>query len=101
MNGADHRVDPLATTAPGPSAALAVLAAMSPFLTGCDPIWSISGAFFPGWLICMVGGLIAAVLIRWVVARVGLEPHLGPRLLVYLLLYVACTCTLWILFFSR
>lgn len=70
-------------------------------LGGCDPIWSISGAFFPAWLICMAGGLVAALLIRWVIARLGLEPHVGPRLLVYSMLYVASTCTLWLLFFAR
>ncbi|MBM4111924.1 MAG: hypothetical protein FJ253_00900 [Phycisphaerae bacterium] len=83
-----------------PPAALALLA-LAPVLSGCDPIWSISGAFFPAWLLCMVGGVIAAVLIRWCIARVGVEPFIGPRVLVYALLYAACTCTLWLFFFSR
>ena len=99
-------VDCLAVMAPSLAnmrarrAALTV-ALMAPWLAGCDPIFSISGAFFPAWLLCMVGGLIAAVLIREVIARVGIEPHIGPRLLMYSALYLACTCTLWLLFFAR
>lgn len=81
--------------------ALAVLVASLPFLSGCDPIWSISGAFFPAWLLCMVGGVFAAVLIRWFISRIGVEPHVGPKVIIYSLLYIACTCTLWIAFFSR
>lgn len=81
--------------------ALAALAVVAPFMTACDPIWSISGAFFPAWLICMFGGLIAAIAIRTVIARVGVEPHIGPRLLMYVMLYLASTCTLWLIFFSR
>ncbi len=83
-----------------PRAALALLAAL-PVLAGCDPIWSISGAFFPAWLLCAAGGAMAAVVVRWGIARAGLEAHIGPRILVYAMLYAACTCTLWLLFFSR
>lgn len=77
-----------------------LLIALMPTLGACDPIWSISGAFFPAWLLCMVAGVIAAVLIRAAIARVGLEPHIGPRLLMYLMLYIACTCTTWLIFFA-
>lgn len=70
-------------------------------MAGCDPIWSIAGAFFPGWLLCMVGGIIGAALIRLVILRVGLDPHIGPRVIVYLMLCVACICTLWLVLFAR
>lgn len=99
MSGASTRVERIDSSVG--RRALAALACSAPLLTACDPIWSISGAFFPGWLICMIGGLIAAILIRTVIARVGLEPHIGPRLLIYLMLYLACTCTLWLIFFVR
>lgn len=83
-----------------PTASLPLLAAL-PFLAGCDPVWSISGAFFPAWLLCMVGGLFAAVLARSIISRVGIEPFIGPRVVVYGMLYVACTCTIWLVFFAR
>lgn len=99
MHGAATRVDRIHSHSG--RRALAALVAITPALTACDPIWSVSGAFFPAWLLCMVGGLVAAILIRAVIARIGLEPHVGPRLLVYLMLYLASTCTLWLVFFAR
>lgn len=99
MNGAALRVDRDRSVTG--RRVLAALAVTAPAMTACDPIWSLSGAFFPAWLICMVGGLVVAIILRTVIARLGLEPYIGPRLLMYLLLYLASTCTLWLLFFSH
>jgi hypothetical protein len=70
-------------------------------LAGCDPILSIDGAFFPAWLLCMIGGGFMLGGIRWLVLRLGLEPFVGPKVPVYFCTYLACTLGLWLGFFHR
>ena len=70
-------------------------------LAGCDPIFSVDGAFFPAWLLCMVGGGFLLGFVRWVVYRLGLEPHVGPKVFVYFCVYLTCTLGLWLGFFHR
>ncbi|MFM1831237.1 MAG: hypothetical protein RLZZ558_1577 [Planctomycetota bacterium] len=70
-------------------------------LAGCDPILSIDGAFFPAWLLCMIGGGFMLGGIRWLVLRLGMEPFVGPKVPVYFCTYLACTLGLWLGFFHR
>ena len=70
-------------------------------LAGCDPILSIDGAFFPAWLLCMIGAAFLLGLIRWALHRWRIEPHVGPRTLVYVCTYLTCTLGLWLLVFRR
>ena len=72
-----------------------------PLLSACDPIFSIDGAFFPAWLLCMVGGGFMLGAIRWAVYRMGLEPFVGPKVFVYFCVYLTCTLGLWLGFFHR
>lgn len=81
-------------------ARLALIASL-PLLAGCDPIFSVDGAFFPAWLLCMVGGGFLLGFVRWVVYRLGLEPHVGPKVFVYFCTYLTCTLGLWLGFFHR
>lgn len=68
-------------------------------LTGCDPIFSVDGAFFPAWLLCMIGAGFLLGAVRWIVNRLGWEPFIGPRVLVYFCVYLNCTLGLWLLIF--
>ncbi len=65
----------------------------------CDPLFDIEGAFFPAWMLCMLIGITAAIGLRLLFARVGLEPYLGPLPLVYPCLAVLLSMSVWLLFF--
>jgi hypothetical protein len=79
------------------------IALLSPLamLAGCDPILSIDGAFFPAWLLCMIGAAFLLGAIRWALHRWKIEPHVGPRTLVYVCTYLTCTLGLWLLIFRK
>jgi hypothetical protein len=49
----------------------------------------------------MVGGGFLLGFVRWVVYRLGLEPHVGPKVFVYFCVYLTCTLGLWLGFFHR
>jgi hypothetical protein len=62
---------------PTAAAALATLA-----LASCDPVVNIAGANFPAWLLCAIVGGVLTAAFRPVFAASGIEPHLGPLLLI-------------------
>ena len=66
---------------------------------GCAPVINIEGSFFPAWLLCLLLGVILTAALRPVFARSGLEPHLGPPLLVYPSLCLLLTFTAWLLLY--
>jgi len=71
------------------------------FLTGCHgaPSINVVGSFFPAWMLCIAIGVGGALALRQVFAKTGLEPHLGPRPLVYFCLWALLTLSTWLLFF--
>ncbi|MDX2169542.1 MAG: YtcA family lipoprotein [Deltaproteobacteria bacterium] len=79
--------------------ARAALLGLGLALSGCDPVFDIEGAFFPAWMLCLLGGVIGAALLRPAFARSGLEPHLGPLPLVYSCLALLISFAAWLLFF--
>jgi protein AaeX len=82
----------LARALPG----LAVLAAAA----ACDPAINVWGSYFPGWVACLFGGLVATAGLRVVFARTGLERHLGPLFLIYPCLLLLATLLFWIVCFQ-
>ncbi len=75
-------------------------AATAAVLGGCDPIYDLDGAFFPGWLAAAVGGMLATLLIRWLLVKTGLDEQLGWKGLAYLGCYLMCSISLWLVFFT-
>ena len=69
-------------------------------LTACDPMLSLEGSFWPAWIICILAGLVLAMLLMWQLVRYQLAPYLGPPLLIVPSLWAFCTFTIWLLFFS-
>lgn len=69
-------------------------------MSGCSPTWGIGGAYFPAWLICMVAGLFAALVVRFVLVRTGLDPWIRPRALAYPAMAVFFTLLIYYLFFA-
>lgn len=68
-------------------------------LAGCDPVVSIAGAFFPGWAAACAIGIGLTVAIRQLFVATHLEPHIGPRALVYTSLAVLLITLLWLVLY--
>lgn len=77
---------------------LAVLMMLT--MTGCDPQLNIAGAYFPAWLISMIGGLVAFWVIHLIFLRIRIIPFLVPIPLVYAALLTALICGTWLIFFA-
>ena len=73
--------------------------------TGCAPVpaaptFVVFGSFFPAWIVCALAGLVAALVMRVVFVRIGLDEHLPVRLLVYVGLTLLWAIGLWFAFFG-
>ena len=78
----------------------AFLWAAAVFLTACDPLLSLEGSFWPAWIICILAGLMASMLLMWQLVRLRLAPYLGPPLLIAPSLWALCTFVIWLLFYA-
>lgn len=69
-------------------------------LQGCSsqanpPSIPIFGSFFPAWIICAVGGVVLAMIVRAILIRTGIDEHLPLPPLVYLCLAISAGIGLW------
>ena len=78
---------------PASGAALVLCAA------GCDPVLNVAGSFFPAWMISMLLGVGLTLAVRYVFSAVGLEPHLGPPILVYTSLGLFLAVVAWLVLY--
>ena len=71
------------------------------FLTGCRgaPSINLLGSFFPGWMLCMIFGVIGAFMLRRVFIKTNIDAYLLLPALVYFCLWVFITLLSWLLFF--
>ena len=65
----------------------------------CGPIINLWGAYWPAWVLCLVTGILLALISRLVFAWIRLEPYLGPLVLVYPMLVVLYSSGLWLLLY--
>lgn len=81
-------------------AALSLL--MFVLLTGCSgaPSVGILGAYFPGWLFCVVGGAVSTAVVHVLSYRNGYGGWLTPPAIVYPALTVLFSIVLWALGFN-
>jgi len=63
------------------------------------PQINVIGSFFPSWMLCAAVGIGVALLARRLFVRVGVDPYVGPRALVYPSLAILVTLVLWVTFF--
>ncbi|HXW84083.1 MAG TPA: YtcA family lipoprotein [Candidatus Binataceae bacterium] len=70
-------------------------------LSGCDPVVNIAGANFPAWLLCAISGALLALILRPLFTSTGLEPHLGPLVVIYPSLAILLGCLVFLIFFNR
>lgn len=81
---------------PGASSALMSIAGAA--LSGCrpGPDVTVAGSYFPSWMLALVIGVLGTTLFWQLFARIGIDPYLGPRPLVYAGLILIITLTLWL-----
>jgi hypothetical protein len=65
------------------------------------PTMDLLGSYFPGWMLCAVLGIFAAVIIRQVLAATGINDYVVAPLLTYAGLAVAGTLLAWLLWFGH
>jgi YtcA family len=63
------------------------------------PQINVIGSFFPSWMLCAAIGIGVALLARAIFLRVGVDPFLGPRAVVYPSLAILVTLVLWVALF--
>ncbi|MHA6691712.1 YtcA family lipoprotein [Devosia sp. A449] len=71
-------------------------------LVGCTgtaraPSVPVFGSFFPAWIICAVGGVVLALVVRALLIRLRLDEHLPAPPLVYLCLAISGGIVAWLL----
>lgn len=71
-------------------------------LAGCGqaPSLNIIGSFFPAWLICMIAGIVLAVIVSQVLAHYKLNGFIAWPILAYPCLATTVAFTLWLIFFT-
>jgi YtcA family len=62
----------------------------------CDPLVDVAGAFFPGWMVCILVAIASTTLLRHFLSRAQLEPSLGPLLIIYPSLAATIALVLWL-----
>lgn len=67
-------------------------------LAGCSdaPALNILGSFFPSWMLCVLAGIGAAIVVRQGLAAVGIDKTLPAPLLVYLAFTVFFAFAVWL-----
>lgn len=71
-------------------------------LAGCSshaPTFNILGSFFPSWLVCLVSGIVLAVLVNWLLARFKLDNLIAWPVITYPCMATFFSCLLWLVFF--
>jgi hypothetical protein len=67
-------------------------------LTGCSvaPSQNILGSYFPSWMVCVLAGLSAAIVVRHGLVAAGIDKVLPAPLLVYLAVTVFFAFAVWL-----
>ena len=63
------------------------------------PSINLLGAYFPAWMLCILVGVVLALIGHRLLAAAGLDASIGPRAIVYPALALAFTLVLWVVFF--
>jgi YtcA family len=66
-----------------------------------SPTMDLLGSYFPAWMLCAVIGIVAAVIIRQILAVAGINDYVVAPLLTYAALAVSATLLAWLLWFGH
>lgn len=72
-------------------------------VSGCSysPTMDLFGSYFPAWMLCAAIGIVAAVIIRQILAVAGINAYVVAPLLTYAGLAVSATLLAWLLWFGH
>ena len=65
------------------------------------PTMDLLGSYFPAWMLCAVFGIVAAIVIRQILAVVGINDYVIAPLLTYAGLALSATVLAWLLWFGH
>lgn len=79
------------------------VAAAAASLAGCSasPAQNILGSYFPAWLICVVAGMVATVIVRQLLVLADLESQLLLPPLTYAAMALGATLAIWLVWFGQ
>ena len=72
-------------------------------VSGCShaPTLNLFGSYFPAWMLCAVAGILAAVIIRHILALAGIHEFVPAPLLTYTGFAVSGALLLWLFWFGH
>jgi len=72
-------------------------------VAGCSyaPTMDLFGSYFPAWMLCAALGIVAAIVIRQILAVAGITDYVVAPLLTYAGLAVSATLLAWLLWFGH
>ena len=66
-----------------------------------SPTMDLLGSYFPGWMLCAAVGIVAAIIIRQILAVAGINDYVVAPLLTYAALAVSATLLAWLVWFGH
>jgi YtcA family len=85
----------------GPLALWRIAIALPVAACSYSPTMDLLGSYFPAWMLCAVIGIVAAVIIRQILAVAGITDYVVAPLLTYTGLAVSATLLAWLLWFGH
>ena len=72
-------------------------------IAGCSrsPTLDLLGSYFPAWMLCAAVGVVASVIIRQILAVVGVNEYVVAPLLTYAALALSATLLVWLIWFGH
>jgi hypothetical protein len=65
------------------------------------PTLDLLGSYFPAWMLCAAAGIVAAVVVRQVLAIGGVAEYVVAPLLTYAGLALSATWLIWLMLFGH
>ncbi|WP_413571322.1 YtcA family lipoprotein [Brucella sp. H1_1004] len=65
------------------------------------PSFSLLGAYFPSWMLCLLVAIVITILLRVVFIRLGVDDILPFRLTAYTAIVIAIACSLALFVYGR
>ena len=66
-----------------------------------SPTIDVLGSYFPAWMVCIIVGIVLALITRQLLIGFKISAHLQPALLVYLCMTILFTLAVWTAFFQN
>jgi len=85
----------------GPLSLWRVAIALPTAACNYSPTMDLFGSYFPAWMLCAAIGIVAAVIIRQILAVAGINDYIVAPLLTYAGLAVSATLLAWLLWFGN